>query len=170
MTEPGPTAAGLVRVATPADEAALADLDRRAWGPYTSPLPQPTGPQAFFSESTPPSDVLVAEVSERVVGYVTLGRVFPIESNAHVLQIHGLVVDPALRRRGLARLLVDAAVDEARRRGVRKLSLRVFAPNEGARALYASAGFVTEGVLREEFYLGGTYIDDVLMARWLDPD
>ena len=168
MTEPGEPAAAVVRVATPEDEDALAELDLRAWGPYTSALPRPNGPQPFFRESTPPNDVLVAEASERVVGYITLGRVFPIESNAHVLQIHGLVVDPAMRRRGFARLLVDTAVDEARRRGIRKLSLRVFAPNEGARALYESAGFVTEGVLHEEFFLGGSYIDDVLMARRLD--
>ena len=40
----------------------------------------------------------------------------------------------------------------------------MFSPNERARRLYESAGFVVEGVLREEFFLEGRYVDDVLMA------
>jgi RimJ/RimL family protein N-acetyltransferase len=59
---------------------------------------------------------------------------------------------------------VRAAVDEARRRGARKLSLRVLATNPGARRLYERCGFVVEGVLREEFLLDEVFVDDVLMA------
>ena len=36
-----------------------------------------------------------------------------------------------------------------------------------ARRLYESCGFTAEGVLREEFFLGGRYVDDVLMACML---
>jgi RimJ/RimL family protein N-acetyltransferase len=45
----------------------------------------------------------------------------------------------------------------------------VLGGNAGARALYTACGFVVEGVLREEFWLGGRYVDDVLMARTLSP-
>jgi RimJ/RimL family protein N-acetyltransferase len=45
----------------------------------------------------------------------------------------------------------------------------VLGPNTTARALYEGAGFVVEGVLREEFHLDGRYVDDVLMARDLTP-
>ena len=48
-------------------------------------------------------------------------------------------------------------------------TLRVLGPNATARALYERAGFVVEGVLREEFHLDGRYVDDVLMARDLTP-
>jgi len=51
------------------------------------------------------------------------------------------------------------------RRGARKLGLRVLGGNTTARTLYASAGFVVEGVLRDEFRLDGRFVDDVLMAR-----
>ena len=81
-----------------------------------------------------------------------------------MLQINGLAVDPAYRRRGIARALLDAAIDESRSRGARRLTLRVFAPNAAARALYDAAGFEVEGVLRAEFFLEGSYVDDVLMA------
>ena len=56
----------------------------------------------------------------------------------------------------------------ARSRGARKLSLRVLGGNVAARRLYEACGFTVEGVLREEFFLGGRYVDDVLMACLLD--
>jgi ribosomal protein S18 acetylase RimI-like enzyme len=65
----------------------------------------------------------------------------------------------------VGRALLEAALAEARRRGARKLSLRVLGDNERARALYERAGFEVEGVLRAEFHLDGRDVDDVLMAR-----
>jgi RimJ/RimL family protein N-acetyltransferase len=41
--------------------------------------------------------------------------------------------------------------------------------NEAAVALYERNGFQREGVLRAEFIIDGAYVDDVIMARYLDP-
>ena len=68
-------------------------------------------------------------------------------------------------RAWLARPGPGIAAEEAARRGARKLGLRVLGGNASARALYASAGFVVEGVLRDEFWLDGRFVDDVFMAR-----
>jgi ribosomal protein S18 acetylase RimI-like enzyme len=81
-----------------------------------------------------------------------------------VLHVSGLGVDPALQRRGVGRALVEGAIATARERGMRRLTLRVLAHNTAARELYASCGFVVEGVMRGEFHLDGRDIDDVLMA------
>jgi ribosomal protein S18 acetylase RimI-like enzyme len=85
-----------------------------------------------------------------------------------VLTVNGIAVDPGHRRAGVGRALIDAAAAEARARGARRLTLRVLGPNDGARRLYESAGFVVEGVQRDEFLLEGEYVDDVLMALDLD--
>jgi len=84
-----------------------------------------------------------------------------------VADIRGLAVAPDHQGRGLGRALVQAALDAARERGARKVTLRVLAPNTAARALYESCGFVVEGVRRDEFFLDGRYVDDVLMARMI---
>jgi len=102
-----------------------------------------------------------------VAGYIKLRNPTELESNQHVLAILGLAVDPAHQRQGLARALLDAAASEASARGARRLTLRVLGPNSGARALYEACGFEVEGVLREEFFLDGRYVDDVQMARRL---
>jgi ribosomal protein S18 acetylase RimI-like enzyme len=111
--------------------------------------------------------VLVAELDGEVAGYVRLGHPTPLPASRHVVMITGLAVDPDRQGRGVGAALLEHAIEEARRRGARKLSLRVLGPNERARALYERAGFEVEGVLRGEFHLQGEDVDDVLMARWL---
>jgi ribosomal protein S18 acetylase RimI-like enzyme len=152
------------RTATITDEPALAKLDERTWGPDTSPAPAPPPGTSFFDDSTSPEDVLVAEHDGVVAGYVRLDEGFGIPAHRHVLVLAGLAVDPDRRRLGIGRLLVEAAVAEARRRGARKLTLRVLGHNAGARRLYASCGFAVEGVLQDEFLVGGEYVDDLLLA------
>jgi ribosomal protein S18 acetylase RimI-like enzyme len=156
--------AATVRPATPEDEAALAALDQLTWSWRSSPAPAPPPGTPFFGDRTQPEDVLVAAVDGAVAGYIRIGAT-SVVSNRHVVAITGLAVDPVRRGQGIGRALVDAAVREAAARGARRLTLRVLGPNATARALYERAGFVVEGVLREEFHLDGRFVDDVLMAR-----
>jgi len=108
--------------------------------------------------------VLVAVVDGAVAGYVTIKRASELQASDHVLHIRGLAVDEKLRGRGIGRALMEAAIDESRRRGARRLTLRVLGPNTVARRLYDDCGFEVEGVLRGEFHLDGEDVDDVLMA------
>jgi ribosomal protein S18 acetylase RimI-like enzyme len=157
-----------VRAATAADEDTLTALDRAASTPFSSPGPRDEA-TPLFNERTAPEDVLVAVVDGEVAGYVRLNPASRFSSSDHVLTINGIAVDPARQGHGIGRALIDAAIAEAQRRGARRLTLRVFSPNERARRLYESAGFVVEGVLREEFFLEGQYVDDILMVRVLEP-
>ncbi|MBI0383539.1 GNAT family N-acetyltransferase, partial [Streptomyces albiflaviniger] len=88
--------------------------------------------------------------------------------NAHVRQIQGLAVDERVRGQGVARALLGAAYQEARRQGATRMTLRVLGHNTPARRLYASEGFAVEGMLPGEFLLEGEYVDDVMMGRPLD--
>jgi ribosomal protein S18 acetylase RimI-like enzyme len=159
-----------VRRADAADEEALAALDRATWDWLSSPAPPPGPGWTFFGERTAPADVLVALLDGSVAGYVKLGRKTELAASEHVVAVNGIAVDPAFRRRGVASALLDAAIAEARSRGARRLTLRVLGPNEPARRLYESAGFVVEGVQRDEFLLDGRYVDDILMALDLRAD
>ena len=62
-----------------------------------------------------------------------------------------LAVDPAFRRRGIARALVCALIEQLRKMGSRCLTLEVRASNESAQALYACLGFVQVG-RRKNYY------------------
>ncbi len=160
----------VIRPAEPADGPALAALDHRCWSRLSEvrERPAPPGPDAaFFDERHLPGDIRVALLDGRIAGYVRLVPPTPLPSNAHIRMIQGLAVDPAARRHGVGRALVEAAVAEARRIGARRVTLRVLGHNAPARALYASLGFAVEGVAPEEFLLDGTYVDDVSMGLTL---
>ncbi|MFI9647616.1 GNAT family N-acetyltransferase [Streptomyces sp. NPDC052040] len=157
-----------IRLATFGDEDALGRLDRAIWSPLHSVQPRPEAPyDPFFTARFGPGDHLVAELGGTVAGYLRLGYPTPLECNAHVRQIQGLAVADEARGAGVGRALLRAAREEAARRGARRLTLRVLGHNTPARRLYESEGFTVEGVLPEEFLLDGTYVDDVLMGRFL---
>jgi len=59
----------------------------------------------------------------------------------------GMMVAAQWRGRGVGSLLLAAAIDWARARGLHKLALSVFPHNHAARALYRKFGFVEEGRL-----------------------
>ncbi|MFJ6566954.1 GNAT family N-acetyltransferase [Streptomyces sp. NPDC091292] len=157
-----------IRFALAADDTALGRLDRETWSPLHAVKPPDEPPyEPFFNERFGPRDHLVAETGGRIVGYIRLGFPTPLASNAHVRQIQGLAVADAARGSGVGRALLRAVLDEARRQGARRITLRVLGHNTPARKLYESEGFVVEGVQPEEFYLGGAYVDDVMMGRSL---
>jgi ribosomal protein S18 acetylase RimI-like enzyme len=160
-----------VRVARPKDEAGLARLDAAAWTPasgFPSVLERVNDPFfTFFTDDSPPGAHLVADLDGRLAGYIRVKPVTPLRENAHVLGIVGLAVAPGSRRRGVASALLAAAEQHARARGARKLSLRVLSSNETAMRLYERHGFQREGTLRDEFCIGGLFVDDVVMAKRL---
>jgi tRNA threonylcarbamoyl adenosine modification protein YeaZ/ribosomal-protein-alanine acetyltransferase len=67
------------------------------------------------------------------------------------LHINSLAVDPARRRRGLARRLLRTVLSEAIESGARSATLEVRRSNEAARALYEGLGFRVDGVRRDYY-------------------
>jgi len=164
----------VIRMAVLKDELELADLDWRTWAPDNSVAPRPVrvpkdaGTGHFFDRFHLPEHFLVAEKEDRLVGYLRLVQPVLLPSGAHVRQIQGFAVDQSARGRGVGRALLEASVEETRRQGARRLTLRVLSVNATARRLYEQVGFVVEGVLHEEFLINGAYVDDVLMARTVE--
>ncbi|MFI6943165.1 GNAT family N-acetyltransferase [Streptomyces sp. NPDC050418] len=158
----------LIRSARRTDEAALARIDHATWSTLhaVQPRPQPDAP--FFDERHGPEQYLVAEVDGEVAGYIRVVPPTPLPASTHVRQIQGIAVAESARGRGVARALIRTACAWAAERGARRMTLRVLGHNTAARKLYESEGFRVEGVLPEEFLLGGTYVDDVLMGRSLE--
>jgi ribosomal protein S18 acetylase RimI-like enzyme len=90
--------------------------------------------------------VLVAEEGARILGSATLeleGRTEegepPVSRDEAHLRMLG--VDPEARRRGVARMLMDACIDEARRAGKRRMTLDTTQRMRAAQAMYEALGF-----------------------------
>jgi GNAT superfamily N-acetyltransferase len=111
-----------------ADQLLIDRLSPESWEPAPSGL----------SRASEPGFVLVAEETEAgsIVGFV---HVLEIDGIAHLEQISVL---PQVGRRGYGRSLVEAAMDESRRRGYEQLSLRTYADVPWNAPFYARVGFV----------------------------
>jgi ribosomal-protein-alanine N-acetyltransferase len=78
-------------------------------------------------------------------------------------EILSLGVVPESRRRGIARALLRAAIDEAGRQGRPSVVLEVAADNAAARALYARAGFVAVGHRPRYYRRAGEAVDALIL-------
>jgi GNAT superfamily N-acetyltransferase len=91
----------------------------------------------------PRSTLLVAEEQGQIVGfiYAVVERDLPIYLHAEFAVIHEWWVEPAFRRRGLRRALIDLAVKELARVGVRQLRVRTAVWDADVRSLLRRCDF-----------------------------
>jgi diamine N-acetyltransferase len=110
--------------------------------------------------------VRLAEVDGVPVGFVKLGPLkLPVETDGPALLLDQLYVLKEHHGSGIARALMDWALDEARRRGARELYLTVYVDNDRARRFYDRDGF--EPVGRYDFMVGTHADEDIIMRKML---
>lgn len=86
--------------------------------------------------------------------------------NSHIMYLGGVAIVPSQSGKGYGKEMVLAAVALAFSMGCVRIELTVATTNFPAIALYESAGFVTEGILRKYTFLKAEnrYMDEQVMA------
>jgi RimJ/RimL family protein N-acetyltransferase len=109
----------------------------------------------------------VALADKAVVGWCVIApKPQPIYQHAGVL---GMGIVEGYRGRGIGTELINAALDAARRRGLKRIELQVRENSLSAMTLFEKSGFVKEGVMRKQAFIDGEYENSVLMALLFDP-
>ena len=85
--------------------------------------------------------LLVAEADSDPVGML-FGR---IDDSSEYLDVGAMWVDPDIRRKGVGRGLIDAALDWARAAGASQAELWVTIGNDAAERLFEKSGFAVTG-------------------------
>ncbi|MDZ5445620.1 ribosomal protein S18-alanine N-acetyltransferase [Micromonospora sp. 4G57] len=116
-------------------------------------------PAMFWNELAHGHHYLVATDDDgRVLGYAGLTVTPPDEA-----WVQNIAVRRDAQRRGIGRLLLEALLAEADRRGARSTLLEVAADNAPAQRLYATYGFEPIGVRRGYYQPSNT--DALVMRR-----
>jgi L-amino acid N-acyltransferase YncA len=150
-----------VRPAQPADARAMAELfaavAEERTGIATEPPVDISERAALFARSAGESVVAVAD------GQII--AMLHIEVSRHGFGELAMLVARGWRGRGVGSALVAAAIDWARRRGLHKLCLEVFAHNGAGVALYRKCGFVEEGRRTRQYRrASGELWDSIVMG------
>ncbi|MGC1375386.1 MAG: ribosomal protein S18-alanine N-acetyltransferase [Anaerolineales bacterium] len=152
----------VIRAMTAADLEAVTELDALS---FSQPWPQNAfklelaneGARCWVADAAPSALPVVEGQTGQVVGTLVFWRVL---DEAHLTTI---AVHPAFRRRGIARQLLQTAMDAAYAEGARIYHLEVRAGNVAAQKLYAAFGFEVVG--RRPKYYQDTGEDAVLMTK-----
>jgi L-amino acid N-acyltransferase YncA len=110
--------------------------------------------------------LIVADRDGRVLGWARAGAY----SDRCVYQSvgeHAVYVNPDARGEGLGRRLLTELCAESERRGLYKLTSRIFTDNLASRAAHRAAGFEEVGIQRRHGKLDGQWKDCVLVERLL---
>ena len=125
----------------PGDLDEVVAIERASFG-----MPWSRGAFLYEVEQNRVARCWVLREDDQVVAYLCL---WEIGDELHVTNI---AVHPAQRRRGIARRLLGAILEDARGRRLRSVTLEVRPTNDEARTLYESFGFRVVGRRRGYYY------------------
>jgi GNAT superfamily N-acetyltransferase len=122
-----------------------ADLVPEIFQKFSGPA-RPRERLQYFVESED-AEAIVAESETGIMGLLTLEKTdypsYPMyKRHAHAM-LNTLVVDESSRRQGVGGILLKAAQDWARKRGVRFLQTNLWYANVAAKNFYTKHGFKT---------------------------
>jgi ribosomal protein S18 acetylase RimI-like enzyme len=164
------------RDATQADAAALHRIFNTVFCDTFAHLYRTEDLDAFLSSSgvadwerqleDPAFAIRIAEVGGEPVGYLKLGPLkLPVEANDLALLLDQLYVLKDHLGAGIAKELMDWALEETARRGASQLFLTVYIDNHRAKRFYDRYGF--EAVGRYDFMVGNHADEDIIMRKLL---
>lgn len=150
--------AATIRIAAPGDEHALARLNRHVQELHVAARPD-RFKRTELAEVTewfrsrlqaPDVHIWIALAGAAPVGYLVAVLHRQAEHAfcfaRRYYQIDQLALDPAWRRQGIARALVDEVVRLARAEGDLDVQLTAWVFNDGARVVFERLGFVAETI------------------------
>ena len=126
--------------------------------------------EANFSESTWRERINImwfAMLKDEPVGMIGLLR-GTMQSTSHKGLVVSFWVKPSMRGKGLGKELLLHLQVIAPDQGCRKMVLDVTMSQQAAIATYNALGFRQVGVLHQELYIHGEYVDQFVM-EWLAP-
>ncbi len=113
-------------------------------------------------------NVAVCNASQKVLG---LQDVRPMSTRSNVFKHVGEIstfVSLGSHRKGIGRSLSNATFQAAKELGFLKISAAIRADNPGAVSFYLSQGFRPIGTAQKHAFVGGKYIDEILMEKLVD--
>ncbi|MEH1014786.1 N-acetyltransferase family protein [Micromonospora sp. CPCC 206060] len=119
---------------------------------------------AFDAGRLPGYRFVAVDTDDTVLGWIAVSPTSARAAYAGVVE-HSVYVDPAVRRRGVARLLLDALITDTEAAGIWTIQSGIFPENTASLALHERVGFRVIGVRERIGRHHGRWRDVVLLER-----
>lgn len=156
-----------IRKIEPRDFAMVAELENKNWSLISTPHVMHSSAEKIIEKITNGMNYFLAEEDGEILGVLDYGPRHKSEFGQHVVTFGLMTVEKA-RHKGVATMLLHFFIDFARQEGYQKITIQAMGSNPEALRLYDKLGFVEEGRLRKEFFIKGKYVDDCILAYYLD--
>ncbi|MGK2964170.1 MAG: N-acetyltransferase family protein [Tepidiformaceae bacterium] len=118
-------------------------------------------------EADPSQPVLVAQVGQHVAGFAYLSY-YRTKVGYRFTRENTVYIDAGQRRRGIARLLMERLLAEARAHDIHAVVAVIAGENQPSIELHAGLGFEVAGTMREVGYKFDRWLDLTQMVVRLD--
>ncbi|MGR5556595.1 N-acetyltransferase family protein [Vibrio fortis] len=123
-----------------------------------------------FIANFPKQGVFTVAVDEEQNKVIAFQNIEPFASYTKAFDHVGIIgtfVDGESRGKGVSKQLFQSTFEVAKQKGYEKLFAYVRADNERALAAYVRQGFEVVGTAKKHARVGGVYIDEVLIEKFL---
>ena len=100
----------------------------------------------------------------KYVGQCSINQIYWPARNGRIF----LAIKKEFQNNGLGKQVIQGLIEKAKELKLHKLWLIVRADNKKSQALYLKEGFDFEGVLKDEYFVNGSYFDMVRMGLLLN--
>jgi len=108
---------------------------------------------------------LVAEVKGRIVASSDINRQTGFQKHVGVV---GIVIRKDFRELGIGTAMMRVLIEQAKKMGMKVLTLTAFASNKRAIHVYEKVGFLQTGLIPKKLLKQGKYVDEVIMTKLLE--
>jgi L-amino acid N-acyltransferase YncA len=159
-----------IRLATPTDAAAIADIYNEGIADRIATFEtEPRTPQQIATQLSEKADrfpTIVVEDDGRVIAWASAGPYRTRAAYAGVAE-HSVYVARSARGKGAGRVVLEALCKVYAERGFWKIVSRIFPENTASLALHERCGFRMVGVYQRHGKLEGAWRDCVIVERLL---
>lgn len=143
-------------------------LQNSTWNNFSTPSKLPDASrQKIIRDFHNQSHYLVAEENGVILGVLDYHAYYPFPSARHVVSFI-IAVDKDTQGQGIGHSLIQAFFTVAKSDNYKKVVIHVLSSNKNACRFYENIGFTLEATLKNQFYLNGTYVDDLIYSYYLE--
>lgn len=156
----------LIRPIEQSDYPQLIAIENSVWNQTNTPSQVFYASVADYQQYYPVGTQFVALAHQTVLGIVQYHHATALPASNHTLSMSIAIANDA-QHQGVGSALMQHIKTYAKQHNYRKITLRALSTNPQALSFYKKHHFVIEGILKDEFFIVGHYVDDYLLSYFI---